>query len=87
MTNRVTEQYNNDNNRNSSNGNCSYRIGERNNDTNTNRKSWKRKRKVIWFNSAFCKLSTINIGKYFHSLIDKHFQNDNPLNKFFVETY
>ena len=40
----------------------------------------KGKRKAIWFNHPFYKLSTINIGKY---LIDKHFIMDNPLSKIF----
>ena len=32
---------------------------------------------------TFCKLSNINIGKYFLKLIDWHFNKDNPLNKIF----
>ena len=28
-----------------------------------------RKRNVIWFNPPFCKLSTIDIGKYFYFII------------------
>ena len=50
----------------------------------TNKKEKKcknRKRKVIWFNPAFCKLSTINIRRYFLNLIDKQFCRDNPLSK------
>ena len=39
------------------------------------------KKKVIRFNSAFCKLSNINIGQYFLKLIDRYFNKDNPLNK------
>ena len=31
------------------------------------------------FQRPFCKLSTINIGKYFLRLIDKHFKGNNPL--------
>ena len=42
-----------------------------------------RNRKIIWFNSPFCKLTNINIGKYFLHLLDKHFNRDNPLRKFF----
>ena len=37
-----------------------------------------RHRNIIWFNPPFCKLSNINIGKYFLSLISKHFKDDNP---------
>ena len=29
-----------------------------------------RKRKIIWFNPTFCKLTNINVGKYFLKLID-----------------
>ena len=32
-----------------------------------------RSRKIIWFNPPFCKLTNINIGKYFLNLINKHF--------------
>ena len=32
---------------------------------------------------TLCKFSTINKGKYFFNLIDKHFQKYNPLNKLF----
>ena len=38
-------------------------------------------RNIIWFNTPFCKLSNINIGKYFLNLINKHFKDDNPLRK------
>ena len=31
--------------------------------------------------TPFCKLSTINIGKYFLRLIDKHSNGNNPLKK------
>ena len=41
-------------------------------------------RKVIWFNLPFCKLTNINIGKYFLNLLDKHFNRDNPLKKFII---
>ena len=50
-------------NRNNSNRNCSYRMEDENNNNNRNRKRKNRKRKVIWFNPAFCKFSTINIGR------------------------
>ena len=42
-----------------------------------------RKRKIIWFNTPFCRLASINIGKYFFKLIDKHFKHDNILHKIF----
>ena len=42
-----------------------------------------RKGKIIWFNSPFCKLVNINIGKYFFKLIDKHFNQYNILHKIF----
>ena len=40
-------------------------------------------RRVICFNLLFCKLTNINIGKYFLNLLDKHFKRDNPLRKIF----
>ena len=42
-----------------------------------------RKRKIIWFNSPFCRLASINIGKYFLKLVDKHFKHGNKLHKIF----
>ena len=42
-----------------------------------------RKRKIIWFNSLFCRLASINVGKYFLKLIDKDFKNNNILHKVF----
>ena len=42
-----------------------------------------RKRKIIWFNPPFCRLASINVGKYFLKLIDKHFKHDNILHKIF----
>ena len=42
-----------------------------------------RYRRVIWFNFPFCKLTNINIRKYFLNLLDKHFNRDNPLRKNF----
>ena len=50
---------------------------------NNNYRNKNRKRKIIWFNPLFGKLSNINIGKYFLNLIDKHFKRDNPLSKIF----
>ena len=65
-------------NRNRSYINCSDRMEDGNNNNDRNRK-----RKVIWFNNTFCKLSIIYIGRYFLNLIDKHFHRDNPLNTIF----
>ena len=42
-----------------------------------------RKRKIIRFNPAFCRLTSINVGKYFLKLRDKHFKHDNILQKIF----
>ena len=42
-----------------------------------------RKRKIIWFNPHFCRLASINVGKYFLKLIDKHFKHSNILHKIF----
>ena len=42
-----------------------------------------RKRKIIWFNPPFCRLTNINIGKYFFKLVDKHFKHGNKLHKIF----
>ena len=42
-----------------------------------------KKIKIIWFNPPFCKLASINVGKYFLKLIDKHFKHDNILHKIF----
>ena len=36
---------------------------------------------IIWFNPPFCKLSNINIGKYFLGLINKYFKDDDSLRK------
>ena len=36
-----------------------------------------RRRNIMWFNPPFCKLSNINIGKYYLGLINKHFKDDN----------
>ena len=42
-----------------------------------------RKIKIIWFNPPFYRLASINIGKYFLKLLDKHFKHDNILHKIF----
>ena len=46
-------------------------------------KNTNRKRKIIRFNPPFGKLASINVGKYFLKLIDKHFKQDNILHKIF----
>ena len=51
-----------------------------NNNSHAKRRGKNRSRKVVWFNSPFCRLANINIGKYFLHLQDKHFNGDNPLN-------
>ena len=76
---------NNDDNR-TVNGETNNRLNDtsdrNNNDSSCrNNKTKNRNRKVIWFNPAFCKSSTINIDKYFPRLIDKHFNENNPLKK------
>ena len=40
-----------------------------------------RKRKVIWFNPPYCKISKLGIGRTFLNLINKHFNQNNPLTK------
>lgn len=42
-----------------------------------------RKRKIIWFNPPFSKNVTTNIGKYFLSLIDRHFPPNHKYRKIF----
>ena len=42
-----------------------------------------RKRRIIWFNPPFCRLTNINIGKYFLKLVDKYFKHGNKLHKIF----
>ena len=58
-------------------------INKENNKYDHKNKNKNRKRKIIWFNPPFCKLPSINIGKYFFKLIDKHFKHDNILDKIF----
>ena len=41
------------------------------------------KEKLYGFKPPFCRLASINVGKYFLKLIDKHFKHDNILNKIF----
>ena len=54
-----------------------------NNNNHWNRRGRNRNRKIIWFNSPFCKLTNINIGKCFLHLLDKHFNRDTVLSKIF----
>ena len=56
------------------------KVGDTNNN-HSNRRG--RDRKVIQFNQPFCKLTNINIGKYFRNLLDRNFNRDNPLSKRF----
>ena len=50
------------------------KVGETiNNSSHGNRRGKNRNRKVVWFNPPFCKLTNINIGRYFLHLLDKHF--------------
>ena len=57
------------------------KVGEVNNNSHSKRRGKNINRKVVWFNPPFCKLTNINIGKYFLLLLDKHFNRDNPLNR------
>ena len=42
-----------------------------------------RKRDIIWFNPPFSKSVSTNVGKYFLSLIDKHFPRHHKFRKIF----
>ena len=53
------------------------------NNNHSNRWGKNRNGRVIWFNLPFCKLTNINIGKYFLNPLDRHFNQNNPLGKFF----
>ena len=59
------------------------KVGEiiNNNNSHAKRRGKNSNRKVAWFNPPFCKLTNINIGKYFPQLLDKHFNRDNPLSR------
>ena len=60
------------------------KVGETiNNSSHGNRRGKNRNRKVVWFNPPFCKLTNINIGRYFLHLLDKHFNRGNPLSRIF----
>ena len=50
-------------------------------DNKISKNSNKNRHRNIWFNPPFCKLSNINISKYFLSLISKHFEDENPTYK------
>ena len=55
------------------------------NDINKENKKYNKKNKkikIVWFNPLFCRLASINVGKYFLKLIDKHFKH-NILHKIF----
>ena len=56
-----------------------------NNEINEENKRKNRKRKIIWFNPPFCRLTNINIGKYFLKLVDKHFKHRNKVQKYLAE--
>ena len=47
------------------------------------RRNRNRNKKVIWFNPPFCILTNINIGKCLLNHLDKRFNRDNLLKKFF----
>ena len=61
------------------------KVGDTNNNY-SNRRGKYRNRRVIWFNPLFCKLTNINISKYFLILLDRHFRRDNQLRKFLIGT-
>ena len=54
-----------------------------NNSSHGNRRGKNRNKKVVWFNPPFCKLTNINIGRYFLHQLEKHFNRDNPLSRIF----
>ena len=56
---------------------------DNNKERNKENRRKNRKRKIIWFNPPFCRLTNINIGKYFLKLVDKHFKHGNKLHKIF----
>ena len=45
--------------------------------------SQERKKQIIWFNPSYSKNITTKVGKYFLSLIDKHFPQHHKLHKLF----
>ena len=55
--------------------------GNNNKEINKENRRKNRNRKIIWFNPPFCRLTNINIGKYFLKLVDKHFKHGNKLQK------
>ena len=61
-----------------------FKVGEIiNNSSHGKRRGKNRNRKVAWFNPPFCRLTNINIGRYFLHLLDEHFNRDNPLRRNF----
>ena len=57
---------------------------DNNKEINKENRHKNRKRKIIWFNPLFCRLTNINIGKYFLKLVDKHFKHRSKLHKIFI---
>ena len=71
------------NGRSNSSGTCALvKVGDTN-DNHSNRRGKNRNRRGIWFKPPFCKLTNINIGKYFLNLLNRHFNRNIPLRKFF----
>ena len=66
-----------------------YRMNNTNNSSehlgNSNYKN-KNSHRKIWFNPPSCKLTNINIGKYFLNLIEKHFQKTSSKVKYLIKT-
>ena len=56
---------------------------DNNKEINKENRRKNRKKKIIWFNPPFCRLTNVNIGKYFLKLVDKHFKHGNKLHKIF----
>ena len=56
------------------------------NDNNSPRTSKQRKRNIIWFNPPFSKNVATKTGRYFLSLIDKHFPRNHKFHKILTET-
>ena len=56
---------------------------DNNKEINKENRRKNRKKKIIWFNPPFCRLTNINIGKYFLKLVDKYFKHGNKLHKIF----
>ena len=63
------------------NSNFKYKLKYTNDQDTQNKKKPTRTRKTIYFNRPFCQSFKTNIGKAFLQLIDKHFKEDQKLNK------